>query len=676
MKRLGAVLALLLALGIFTADAVEPPNLISAVSEQGSASFHRHLVRPGLVTTFSVFVANPGEAEAEIKLTTLEAPEGWEMRLLPSGFRLAPGERAVATLSLRPRAGLEAGSVASVAITAVSGSSEDRLTVEAEAVLHRKIYFISIDSLDPRYLELNSAGTGPGRDGDWLMPNLHRFMGRAVFYPNNLVHVITATDMNHFNYLAGTMTGTSGISLVGGFIFGFDDKNRPIVKSAANVDQDLARYGADGRHVDTLFNAVKAANPNAWTAFVSGKNWVPELFRRPEFGIDRIIHGMRVPDFLAAPGEAPKPGQSLGRAVRALLPGKLPFYAHELGNPAGLTEPQDPREQYQLARLMSSLPASFPPDAWTADAAIKEIVEEDPDVMYILLAAVDDAGHAYGSAFDLDEWDDRGTPEVIDDISKYDPRASRQGILNVVREADRQTGLILDTLEARGLLDEAAVVIESDHGMITYCREGLDGLDQLKKAYPFKAGRDYFFGGAADVGMVILRKDDPAVLPAVEKTLESWRVKNPVTDVEESPVLVFNREEMKSGRDEATGKQWMLPREYYSEYYCEHRKDGEQVWPDLLVLTAPHYKFKVQNFGLGNLGMANVPIKLPEWGYFLGGHGSFETRTALLLVGMPGWGSGVDEREVYAMDVAPVLFGLNGWAVPGSVDGRGLPGRR
>ena len=98
------------------------------------------------------------------------------------------------------------------------------------------------------------------------------------------------------------------------------------------------------------------------------------------------------------------------------------------------------------------------------------------------------------------------------------------------------------------------------------------------------------------------------------------------------------------------------------------------MWPDLLILTMPHYKFQVQNFGLGNLGLTKVPIKLPEAGYFIGGHGSFETRPILLMMQIPGVKPGVVDRKVYTMDVAPTIYQAQGWKIPEVVDGKPLPG--
>ena len=127
--------------------------------------------------------------------------------------------------------------------------------------------------------------------------------------------------------------------------------------------------------------------------------------------------------------------------------------------------------------------------------------------------------------------------------------------------------------------------------------------------------------------------------------------------------------------EEPDGKARMLPREYYSEYYIEHRRKGDQLWPDLLVLGKPHYEFKVQNFGLGNVGLSKVRVRLPERGYFIGGHGSYATRSALLVLRGPGAPAGVVRNEhVYCSDVAPAIYSLMSWPVPQCVDGSGLPG--
>ena len=39
-----------------------------------------------------------------------------------------------------------------------------------------KLLIISIDSLDPACLSLNSNGEKGGKEGDWLLPNIHAFL--------------------------------------------------------------------------------------------------------------------------------------------------------------------------------------------------------------------------------------------------------------------------------------------------------------------------------------------------------------------------------------------------------------------------------------------------------------------------------------------------------------------
>ncbi len=663
--------------GFLTESRACAGRLLRTPSAEGEQGFHNHLVRPGTMTTYVLQVCNVYSGTRGVRLDIeSEAPAKWLVDIEKNYLQIEPGTWENVILTVKPSAGVREGEVVTVEVSAETDYGEKALVrVKAEATSMRKIYFVSIDSLHPDYLKLNRRGTGPGSENDWLMPNLHEFMERSVFYPNAKVHIIAATDMNHFSFLAGTKTGTSGISMVGGFFFGFDEKGDPIIMSATQLESDLVKYGK-GKHVPSLYNAVKDANPRAWTSFVSGKNWVPELMRRPEFQIDRIVHGADVPFFIEPTGKTElSQARFLGRGIAGLLPGPLPPYAHQLGNPQGLDEPQDKRQQYELARLMSSFPMSFPPDEWIMDAALTEIMNEDPDVFYILLAAVDDAGHAFGSAFELEEWDDNGTPDdITDDVSRYDRRASRQGILNVVREADNQFGRLIEFLEKRGTMEEIILVLESDHAMVTHFRRALDMKGYLKSSCGYSMETDYFIGTATSIGLVSKKREDPGIIPAVETALEEWQVGNPVTQKTERAVIVYNREEMKTGLDKSTGKAWMLPGEYYSEYYIENRKPGDQVWPDLLVLAVPNYKFKVTGFALGNLGMADLPFKMPEWGYFIGGHGAFDTQPALLMVMAPEKRPHVNQAIVYSMDIAPTLYRLQGWKIPECVDGKGLPG--
>ena len=68
----------------------------------------------------------------------------------------------------------------------------------------RKLIYIAIYALHPKYLELDANGGPNGRDGNWLMPNIRKFLDRAMWYPNAKCYLPAATDMNHLNALAGT----------------------------------------------------------------------------------------------------------------------------------------------------------------------------------------------------------------------------------------------------------------------------------------------------------------------------------------------------------------------------------------------------------------------------------------------------------------------------------------
>jgi len=449
--------------------------------------------------------------------------------------------------SVKAAESLEQGDKQVFTIQATSFEKKQKsIELVVEIVTWPKIYFVSIDSLHPDYLKLNKKGTGFGRDGDWLMPNLHQLLSEGSFFPEFQSHIITATDMNHFNMLAGTMTGTAGVPLVGATLFGFKPDGSADLRP---YPLDLTFYGPEGKRVETLYHAVKEAHPLALTAFISGKNWVPELLEDPGNKLDLIINGERIPDYLSRMEEETPLGLALlTRLASASLFGSMPDNSHPLGNPAGLQEKQDSRADNYLSRFMSAMPNRFPPDAWVMDATLKLISHEDPDILYSLLAAVDDAGHAFGSAYDLEEWDDRGSDDLSKHVSVYDPKACRQGILNVVREADRQFGRLLDDLKRRGTLDNTILIVESDHSMITYFKDAIDLKEKVEENCDFSSENDYFIGAAASIGFIYERREKPGMMEKIEDVLEKWRIKNPLTGEMECPVMVYNRREMLSGK--------------------------------------------------------------------------------------------------------------------------------
>ena len=60
----------------------------------------------------------------------------------------------------------------------------------------RKLIFIAIDALHPKYFELDAKGMPGGREGNWLMPNINAFLKKSLWYKNAKAYLPAATDMN------------------------------------------------------------------------------------------------------------------------------------------------------------------------------------------------------------------------------------------------------------------------------------------------------------------------------------------------------------------------------------------------------------------------------------------------------------------------------------------------
>ena len=111
---------------------------------------------------------------------------------------------------------------------AFAGTGETQNPVKEERAPRRLIY-IAIDALHPKYLELNSKGQLVGKDGDWLMPSVRSFLNRAVWYPEAKTYLPAATDMNHLNALAGTSMAQNGIIGVWAQPVGWDEKGKAVL---------------------------------------------------------------------------------------------------------------------------------------------------------------------------------------------------------------------------------------------------------------------------------------------------------------------------------------------------------------------------------------------------------------------------------------------------------------
>ncbi len=109
--------------------------------------------------------------------------------------------------------------------------------------------------------------------------------------------------------------------------------------------------------------------------------------------------------------------------------------------PAGMLSAPPPDYIMNDASFIRDIDALYDTDTWTADVALSLIEKAQPEILLINLPATDDAGHKWGGI---------NTPEKIGDV---------------IANADRQIGRIIDAYRQTNKYDETLFVILADHGM-------------------------------------------------------------------------------------------------------------------------------------------------------------------------------------------------------------------
>ncbi len=359
--------------------------------------------------------------------------------------------------------------------SAFAGAGEAQKPLKGESTPRRLIY-IAIDALHPKYLELNSKGLPGGKDGDWLMPSIRAFLNRAVWYPEAKTYLPSATDMNHLNALAGTSMAQSGIIGVWAQPVGWDNKGKAVIRhshiSMARDDQ--------GRSVDTLFHAWKRRWPGSKTLFITGKEWMGEMFRQPapESGVDILVTGTRFPSYLQAP-QKERFADPLGDRDGACDPesGSAGFFGwKELtwGNLLHHFSPSTVMSRLwsgqggRLASQMEKYPEHFPHDRWIVDSTLEIFRRQDPAMAYILMAETDDACHCIGSGWDPSEFMVSQEPVDLAKgcamkpeyalVSSRNPLLFREAALDAIRDVDLQFGRLMKGFERQGILQNADLI--------------------------------------------------------------------------------------------------------------------------------------------------------------------------------------------------------------------------
>ncbi|PYQ11277.1 MAG: hypothetical protein DMF80_22095 [Acidobacteria bacterium] len=645
------------------------------LSVVSTAPARPHFVAAGLGTTFVISARNTGLLPATVSLTIRNSAgpsAAWQALLFqadPLFLRVGNGSdqivvtipalrnvRAVAQLTAGPSLVDGAGGGAVVSAWR-QGTLRSSLELRATVRNRPKIYYVAIDGGGRRYLDLNRKGTRFDGSGERLMPRALSFTSRGARMSSASSVLPAVTDPNHTAALTGSWAGTVGLYSVDYQYLGLDAEGDPVMEQGS---RDLLRWGPDGERVQTVFDVNKdpasGGAASTYNAIISGKVWLAELFR--DGAVDLVVHGKDYPDYVPAP--------------RSYRLGDPPSDDDADQDQEG-TNPGPPalRHQWSLGTaFFGSFPGEFPEDRWIAEAAIRIIQAEDPDVLYVDLANSDSAQHIFGAADRPDEWVDPGTPDLLwDDENIYNPKANRDPVLDVMHEADWDFGLIADTLDSRHALGRSFLVLLSDHGLITAMNDTLDpGQVLLESGFT-----DNDIERMSNRGeMSFLALADPSKSRQVEAVLEAYPAFDPVEGKMVNPFIVINREEMDSGIDNVEGPfaKDAVPGNREGELYSEWCIDvpaldnSKARWPDLFVFTRSHFRTVLSTSSLSSSSLSGTPMT--------GVHGSRRSAEVILVMSGPGIQPGVYGSEASLADIAPTLYRLLGVTAPGNVNGRVL----
>ena len=550
-------------------------------------------------------------------------------------------------------------------IKAFASMKKFKLTNKSE-LPPKKLIFIAIDGLHPKYLELDSEGFPGGMDGNWLMPGIRKFLKRAMWFPEAKAFLPAATDMNHLNALAGSNTSQSGVIGVWAQPSGWDDDGDPILEHS-----NLSFTRDDkGRRVDTLFHAWKRKWPKSKTLIISGKEWVGEMFRQPEYesGVDMIVTGPDHPEYIHPPKKESFADPHTDRD-RVCDPesGRLGLFGGRGWRPGEIWTRFYTGQQSFLTLQMEHFSEHFPHDSWIVDSSLKLFRREKPDMAYILLAQCDDAGHCIGNAWDASEFTEAEVSYKPPDkcekkpgyqlVSKRNKLIYREACLDAIRDVDVQFGRLIDGLEEQGILDNAQVILLSDHSAVNHLYSddfsSTDMMRLIDDAGLMKDKNIYAFS-VSSYGVLYWRNNKKQIAEA-KKILKAHKTLNPQTGEEECPWWVLDRDDMKNGVDGIC-----LPGELYHKYYIEVDREQTMLWPDLIVFAKNGWQIPVYNGHIPNVGI-KAPKWTPPFRVYNGGHGSVDTLPIVAAVFNPGSRTGENGREIRIADLgvtAASMFGL------------------
>jgi predicted AlkP superfamily pyrophosphatase or phosphodiesterase len=636
-----------------------------------------HLVAAGTGTTFVLSALNQAGASANVTVS-IQAPAAWPGLLAGADAVFRPVGTGAPQLTLSIPGGqtrflvaqlgaadtLAEGATATAVVTAsVQGAPQGTVQLHARVRNRPKLFYVALDGAGSGYLSLDKHGNHYDGRFPRLMPRATEFKARAALMTKASGLLPSTTDGNHAAALTGSWPGTLGLFSVKRQYLGDDLTGKSVIVDGS---KGLLRWGPDGQPIQTMFdlsrNPGAGGDPGAFNVLVSGKQWLADLLRDPAT-LDLAVGAQSFPSYIPAP------------------------QPYRMGDPPSDDNPKQDREgtnlgpastlhRYSAQASYAGLnPSRTPEDRWVAEAALRIIAAEDPDVLYVNLADCDTVQHIFGAADRPEEWTDPGTPNVLwDDVNVYNPEANRDPVLDTVFEADYDFGLIMDLLGARQMLDRAYVTLLSDHGAATvmHTHETVLDVARILRAAGIPKNASERLVTSGEMGWIALK--DPAMGPRIETILQQHEEDDPVLKARVHPFIVLNRAEMDSGVDDVEGPMTAdgIAANLRGELYSEWSVDGTDPtvpkvrWPDLFIFTRYNY----QNALIRSNSISPSQTGSP----FNGHHGSRRTADVILALSGPGIQPGAYGDAATLADLAPTLYRLLGIAPPGHVDGKALLG--
>jgi hypothetical protein len=493
----------------------------------------------------------------------------------------------------------------------------------------KPVLFIALDAMPSAFLNLNQSGDGPGSHGAWFMSNVRAFVDGGVNFLHTRDYLPAATDMNHLNALAGTSSAQTGVVGVSVQPFNWYADN------TINLTKPHISWARDdrGRPVDTLFAAWKRKRPLSTTCFISGKSWIAGMYTAEGSGVDMSVSGASYPSYVKKP-----------RAY--------PFY-----DPAEDPNPRRDRESFMqklfIDKVLNANPEQFPADAWVVDTALAVLFRERPDFGLILLSQMDDVQHALGTAWDPSEFVRCQSQLICDFHSTRNRWIYRDPVLDAVRDVDAQFGRLIAGIRRIDCYRDATLVLYSDHGQINHLLpddwkprdifgKTTDLVDILYRAgelteeekdgYGFACIAGCSYGMLCWQGGSLAQRQERA--RSARDVLMAYETVNPVTLQTECPWDVLTHDEMQVGLPGIAG-----PGELWHDFFGPNHDSTSMRWPDSIVFMKNGWQIPVFGDVLGNFGI-EIPIPLPPFTIFLGGHGAPDTQQIVMAIQGPGIAQG------------------------------------